>query len=60
MSINCKKTEIKLKEIRCVCKQCGKEFWFPTKTNTCPDCMIKNYKDRSSADIIFGDMDLQL
>ena len=52
MSISCKKTEIKLKEIRCVCKQCGKEFRFPTKTNTCPDCMIKNYKDRSSADII--------
>lgn len=59
MSISCKKTEIKLKEIRCVCKQCGKEFRFPVKTNTCPECTMKDYKNRSSADIIFGDSGLQ-
>lgn len=59
MSINCKKINTMPKEIRCVCKQCGKEFRFPVKTNTCPECMMKNYKNRSSVDNIFGDSGLQ-
>lgn len=55
MGIGTEKSSKGNTDVTCICKGCGKRFKHPVPVDFCKECLEKELRSQSSAEMILGD-----